>query len=91
MPDLQTLWKKFSATPFPRSAHESDLQLESLDAEIAGCVSSFLQTHTLEREKKEILEKAVKRLQENFENIPIDSQDYFRQLEEIGEQVLGEN
>lgn len=88
MSDLQTLWKNFSTMPFPLSAHESDLQLEALDAQIAGCVSSFLQANTLEAEKKEILHQAIERLQEDFERIPEGAQQYFKQLEEMGRQVL---
>lgn len=88
MNTLQTQWKKFAKLPFPKSAHTTHLPLESIDATLAGYISTAMEKGTLEENQWPFFEKTLEQLQFLLKEIPVDAQNYFLQLFEMGNQVL---
>lgn len=88
MDELHQRWEKFSALPFPASAHVSDMPLEMIDATIAGCVSTSVTTGTIEPENLSKLQESRDILASEFEKIPEDAKAYFHALWEMAELLL---
>jgi hypothetical protein len=86
---IKGLWEKFKKKPYPKDAHIEELDLELLNTEASGCISSFISNGgKLDTEKIGILHKCIIDLYE-FDIYPSQSaKDYFQLLIAVSELVL---
>lgn len=86
---IKGLWKNFESMPYPKEAHIEEQDLELLDTETAGCISSFISNGgKLDSEKIDILHRCIIDLYK-FDIYPSQAtKDYFQLLIAVSELVL---
>ncbi|MCC7500317.1 hypothetical protein IT396_00730 [Candidatus Nomurabacteria bacterium] len=86
--ELNKLWQEHQTSTYPDEAHVSNLDFELADSIIAGCVSSFLESGTLENEKQEALNGSIEYISQHERELPNNAQPYFERLKTMGNLVL---
>ncbi len=94
MDEIQKLWREHLAAPFPRQVTDEfigDYDAVMLDADIAGCVSSFLDAEgKLDEVRILVLQKCQRVLAENISLLDTYCQQYYGRLQRLCELVLFE-
>jgi hypothetical protein len=89
---IEELWRQHEAAPFPpecRGEEISGIDLVMLDADTAGCISTFLGcAGRLDSQRRTILSQCRSELEAAVQTLEGESANYFRRLSEIAQLVL---
>jgi hypothetical protein len=93
--EVERLWALHLRAPFPTEPHLRDdtvagMDLALLDADVAGCVSTWIGTNgSLDSGRKDVLTASICELDRAFPLIPDGpSREYFERLRTLAETVL---
>jgi hypothetical protein len=90
---LQKLWNEFyREKKYPRACRDviDGVHLVLLDADLAGCITTFLSRKSLDSERLYVLKEGQMVLQNVLPKLPDDGKIYFSKLNEIALLALKE-
>ena len=87
---FQTLLREHLAAPYPRGVDVPDLDLEMLDADVAGLATSYRDSRHLTVEQSKILRSCAEELHRIEADIPAKGRDYFRRLAALADALIEE-
>ena len=94
MDSIEERWYTFELEEFPPDCVGRVVNghsLQSLDALLAGCISTFIcQDHVLDAECRALLKDSSRKVSETFGGVSDASRRYFERLHEIARLVLAE-
>lgn len=88
---LEALWGRHLAQSFPpdwRGREVAGIDLVQLDADVSGCVQTYLATRTLAPEKREVLVRCIGELERVVPILEGEAREYFRLLEALAAILL---
>jgi len=88
---IEQLWREHMSAPFPqeyRGAEVNGVDMVVLDADVAGCVDTFLSRGNLNLFQTAILGLCYRNLTCSIPMLSEDGQTYYRRLELLAELVL---
>jgi hypothetical protein len=88
---IEDMWKEHREAVFPSVCRGRDvdgIDLVMLDADIAGCVSTYLQRRQLELLRTAVLGVCYRNVTYVLERMPIDGRFHFQRLERLARLVL---
>ena len=89
MDKIKILWEEFKSIPYPNEAHIEHLDLELLDGDIAGCVSTFIANKgNLDTKNIQILKECLLELDRDLNELPQPAKEYFTKLKILGRLVI---
>lgn len=86
--EIKEHWQEHIKAKFPNVADVNSIVLVSLDADIAGCIASFIDVDDLNLFQTATLGLCYKQVSFVIEFLDEESADYFRRLEKLSELVL---
>ena len=88
---IEDIWKEHREAAFPSVCRGHDVEgidVVMLDADIAGCVSTYLRRRQLDLWRTAVLGVCYRNVTYVLERMPVQSRVYFERLERLARMVL---
>ena len=88
---IEDIWQEHQEATFPSACRGVDIDgidFVMLDADIAGCVSTFLKRRTLDLWRTAILGVCYRNVTYALAQMPVEGRPYFQRLERLARLVL---
>src|SRR5688572_11769917 len=88
---IENIWKEHQQARFPSACRGGDIEgidFVMLDADIAGCVSTFIKRRTLDQWRTAVLGVCYRNVTYVLPQMPLEGRLYFRRLERLARLVL---
>ena len=88
---IEAIWQEHREATFPAACHGCDvdgIDFVLLDADVAGCVSTFLKRQKLDVWRTAILGACYRNVTYVLPHIPIEGRSHFERLERLARLVL---